>query len=478
MKEEKNIIKIICYIGSITLFIMSFLSLVSTVYGDVSGQDDFILPELGGGMVHSDPQMSDNIRLQVPITNVGIVWYRHELGGELFGTWGIGIAGNGKIAASTFNNLNIFQFNNLIIYDYYGNRIWIDNQSLNLFALSSTPMVDIHDWVVACDNKTILLVNASNPNDVHVVWTQDIPLNGFFNPFPTTPYSPNIVENRTIILPTSNGPLLAYDVHTGEKLAEIYLGENETIDPYWGVPEMNLSNFVTIMTSPLPWPLTCPYHYNSSNNVIEWNSTVPYGIMPFNPPFFKDNIMFCADRIDPRNVTAFNISNPFNITILGSNLIEIGEFCLGKGFFSTRNSVCVKGNRTFITTQYKAYNNTIGRLYAVDVNPNAINESERLNVTWNYTYFGVSQASPTLINDTIYFDGYNNSLNPDDRDPHIYAVYTNGTERWNVSYDNITCFSFSMDPRGGFWYEDSGLREHGGGGRKLVRFYEENGSIQ
>jgi hypothetical protein len=129
MKDEKNIIKIICYIGAVTLFVMSFLSLVLTVYGDVSGQDDFILPEWGGGMVHCDPQMSDNIRLQVPITNVSILWYRHDLGGELIGTLGIGIAGNSRIAASTFGPWNVIgnehiRNDNLIFYDYYGNHIW------------------------------------------------------------------------------------------------------------------------------------------------------------------------------------------------------------------------------------------------------------------------------------------------------------------------------------------------------------------
>ena len=75
-----------------------------------------------------------------------------------------------------------------------------------------------------------------------------------------------------------------------------------------------------------------------------------------------------------------------------------------------------------------------GRLYAVDVFPDATSESDRLIEVWNYSYFGKSQASPTLINDTLYFDGYNNSILRENRDPHIYAVYTNGTEKWKVSY--------------------------------------------
>jgi hypothetical protein len=121
MKRKE--IKKIFYIGAVILLLVTgFLSLVSIISGDEIS-DDFILPHWGGGMVHSDPQMSDNIRLPVPTTNVGQVWYHHhELGGELFGTYGNGIAGNNKIAANTF--YNPFGKDNLIIYDYYGNHIW------------------------------------------------------------------------------------------------------------------------------------------------------------------------------------------------------------------------------------------------------------------------------------------------------------------------------------------------------------------
>ena len=117
------------------------------------------------------------------------------------------------------------------------------------------------------------------------------------------------------------------------------------------------------------------------------------------------------------------------------------------------------------------------RLYAIDVNQTA-NDTVNLHVAWNYTYYGTSQASPTLINDTLYFDGYNNSLNVSHRDPHIYAVYTNGTLKWKRNYSGITWFTFTRDPRGGFWYEDCDpVFRTQTGGDKLVRFREDNGSI-
>ena len=189
------------------------------------GLGDFILPEWGGGVVHQDLQMSKNIRLPVPTENVGELWYSHKLGGELWGSWGNGIVGNGRIAASTFNSPA--GRDNLIIYDYYGKAIWssgfLKNYSLNIAATFSSPMVDMSDRVVACDNHKIILVNASDHDNVSVDWVSEIPHeDGWIYPMP---YSPCIIENKTIILPTENGPVLLYDVETGDKLAESKLGQ-------------------------------------------------------------------------------------------------------------------------------------------------------------------------------------------------------------------------------------------------------------
>jgi hypothetical protein len=114
MKTKRNKIKIFLFIwASILLIVIGILPI---------GLSDFILPPLGGGMIHCDPQMTENLWLQPPTTNVGRVWYCHGFGGEKRGTWGNGIAGNGRIAACLFANYG--EGDNLIIYDYYGNRIW------------------------------------------------------------------------------------------------------------------------------------------------------------------------------------------------------------------------------------------------------------------------------------------------------------------------------------------------------------------
>ncbi|VVB60064.1 PQQ-like domain protein [uncultured archaeon] len=482
MNEEKYNLKIIFCIGATLLLAMTtFLPLCVS---------NFTLPSQGGGMVHCDPQLSENIRRPIPTTDdVSVVWYRHDFGGELHGTFGNGIVGNGKIAACTFGPLSILgdeehPNDNLILYDYYGNRLWSsgwwkkpmdkqNNWSLNPYAFTSTPMVDINNWVVACDNEKIILVDASDLNNIHVKWITNLSQGGI-------PLSPTIVEDNTIILPTTKC-LYAFDVNTGDELANrTFLCTSS--DPIYGIREMNWTDFQSLMSN----PLNCPYHYNSTGQDIEWTSTVPYGVMPMTSVFFEGTTMFIADRNG--NVVAID-------TIDGSTLAtdSLGTPELitdNERFYSSQNSACVQGNRTYVLTDlsvsgWRITNTSInmskqnGQLYAVDVDPDAENKSDRLTIAWNYSYSGYSQASPTLINDTLYFDG-NNTLFFQNKKPHIYAVYTDGTEKWKVAYDNKTLFSFAKDPRGGFWYEDSdqiaSLWNGDTLGNKLVRFYEENGT--
>jgi len=466
LKKEQHKLERILGMGFIAILTISaFLPLCKS---------DFILPPQGGGIVHCDLQMSENINLSPPINNTGIVWYSHLIGGELFGTWGNGIAGNGNISACTFNNY--FGNDNLIIYDYYGNRLWSSgdwnvvnpefNWSLNYAACGSSPMVDIKDRVIACDNRHVILVNATNHSNIHVNWTSDIPHTLPFIPYPI---SPSIVENKTIILPTSYGPLIAYNVENGSEIAEMKLGQNGVSHSYYGIPDMSELNFTSIISN----PFYCPYHYNNQNHLIEWESDIPYGIMPSNYIFHEDNVIFIQSP--DGNVTAIDNTTD---EVLTSNAVAEPQLLQGLDYYSTVNSACVQGQRIFLATEKKG---EVGRLYAVDVFPDEPNQEDRLQVAWCYNYSKKSeksQATPTLIGDALYFDGYNKSWNNSKRDPHIYAVYAaNGTEKWNRSYDNITWFTFTTDPRGGFWYEDCDQVQpsNNTGGNKLVRFSEDDG---
>jgi hypothetical protein len=186
---------------------------------------DFILPDWGGAMVHSDPQQTDTINLSVPKKNVDIIWPKNDLNDEKSATFGNGISGNGKIAANTYNSKR----DNLVIYDYEGNRLWSSGDELDFIAGGSTPMVDIKDRVIACDSKKILMVapyDDKYKDNNWIVWKSDIHYEGkgFL-----IPISPTIVDGKTIVIPTLNGPVYAYDT-CGSFIAEKYLGEDEITD--------------------------------------------------------------------------------------------------------------------------------------------------------------------------------------------------------------------------------------------------------
>jgi len=366
----------------LTLLLIVF-SLTSVFFIGTVGADNniqFILPEFGGGMVHSNPQLLDYIRLPVPKNNVQVVWHKSELAGEKAGGWGDVIAGNGNIAACSYAGKS----DNIVIYDYDGNRIWSSGDLLNFWTVSSTPMVDIHGRVIACDNQNVIMIDSLDYNsDGKIVeWVSKIPYGGL-------PFSPIICgDNETIIIATNNGPVYAYDVKDGSLIAWKYLGKGEKVNP----------------------------------------------------------ISAILNKAD-------------------------------SGFFSTINTPCEKGNRIYVSTEYKDIHSKstplhYARLYAVDVDPHNSNFNDRLKVVWYYGFGGPSQASPTMINDTIYFDGYRPKPSLL-KNPHLFAVTDMGTygkEEWKVAYPFPTYASFTYDPRGGFWYVDPW-------GGNIVHFSTKDGSI-
>ena len=183
----------------------------------VSKPDDFIIPEWGGAMIHSDTHLSDYINLSAPINNVDIVWQKNSISGERSGTKGNGIAGNKKIAVCPFGNL--FNKNNLVIYDYNGNYLWKSDDLLNGFSQVSTPMVDKYNRVIACDNKYILMIDPDYNKNGEYVWKSPLSSNAL-------PLSPTLTDNGVIILPTFRGPLYAFDIRDGACIETKYFEES------------------------------------------------------------------------------------------------------------------------------------------------------------------------------------------------------------------------------------------------------------
>ena len=135
----------------LTFSILLSISILSTSSICAVNNVDFILPEWGGGMAHCDPTLSDYINLPVPKNDIDIIWHRSNLSGERAGSKGNGVAGNGEIVACTYSGFK----DNLVIYDYDGNRLWSSGDLLNVYAFFSAPMVDIHGQVIACDNQVV-----------------------------------------------------------------------------------------------------------------------------------------------------------------------------------------------------------------------------------------------------------------------------------------------------------------------------------
>ena len=252
--------------------------------------------------------------------------------------------------------------NNIIIYDYYGAKLWSSGNLINNNAYFSAPMVDIYNRVVVCDNQKLLMIDLNDfDNDgKNIEWMKSLSGN--------TPISPSITENGVIILPTALGGVSAFDSTDGKFL--------------------------------------------------------------------------------------YNINFPLSYST-----------CL--------NSPCINGNRLYILLHWLVVDVYYSRLYAVDVDPLA---SEILHIVWTYDYMGQSQATPTFIDGTLYFDSYI-SWNAS---AYIHAVIDLGSSyklKWKIQCSGRTWFSFSKDPRGGFWYLDSDwFRPLNPGARKAFH-YTENGNI-
>lgn len=329
------------YPASVSLY---FLLLFVVVDGFAEAFDS-LLPVAGCPMAHCDPQMSDLVKLPAPTGNVVQVWHRNDLLGESAGSrLGIGCSGNGTVAACTYSGI----WDNLVVYDYHGNRLWRSGGALNTTAYTSAPLLFNNGDIVACDNAKVLRFNAQG----EVLWRSDLLQGGI-------PISPVVTESGVIILATLRGPIYAFDGNDGTLLGTLYIRINES---------------------------------------------------------------------DP-------------------------------GFFETVNTPAVRGNRIYVSTYHQINgitdSNNLAWLAAVDVDRDAVNESDRLRLAWHFEFGGGSGASPLLIDNVVYFDG-DRPRPGAEKAPHVFAVRDDGAypmELWRKRVLSQIVASFAQDPRplGGFW---------------------------
>ncbi len=105
-------------------------------------------------------------------------------------------------------------------------------------------------------------------------------------------------------------------------------------------------------------------------------------------------------------------------------------------------------NRFYVSTDCSVAGSNASFLMAYDLD---LNSQTGFVKAWEFPFAGYSGASPTVINDRIYFDG-----SPlDDVDiPYAFGVRdlgSSGNELWRHEMNGPIQTSFPHDPRGGLW---------------------------
>ena len=162
-----------------------------------TGAQDFVLGGQGCPMAHCDVRMSDLANLPAPGANVGVVWRREADRGSLSG---LGCSSNGTVVACTLIGTG---GDNLVVYDYDGNRLWGSGSVLNETTPTSAPIVAVDGSVIVADDLHVVRFDPQGT----VVWNTPTPGGN--------PISPVLTDNGHVVLASFAGPISAYDLATG-----------------------------------------------------------------------------------------------------------------------------------------------------------------------------------------------------------------------------------------------------------------------
>jgi len=224
-----------------------------------------------------------------------------------------------------------------------------------------------------------------------------------------------------------------------------------------------------------------PLDADHDQKIVEWITELPDGGIPFSPILTEDRtVIIATDRgpiyaLDSSNGTLLAVKYliPEKPILTLFRLFGYND----SGFFSTINTPCTRENRFYVSTHYKNLRGVFAlffdaRLYAIDVDGHNPDPDKRLQIAWHRTFGGPSGASPTLINDTVFFDGDRGTpsilINP-----HIYAIQDMGNYgklKWKIAMLPSIDANMAVDPRGGLWVVDAYLG-------RLVRYSIETGDV-
>ncbi len=198
--------------------------------------------------------------------------------------------------------------------------------------------------------------------------------------------------------------------------------------------------------------------FDANGNMV-WNTPHPSDGLPISPVLLDDGSLFLARKTLPSSDSA---SIVYYDSATGSLLAELLLTAPHlDGHFDTANTPATRGNRVYVLTNFVPQqsddpNAKLGRMYAIDSYPNAVNVQDRLQVAWHFDFRAPSGASPTVHGNYIYFDGLGTDPSAAGMDrPTIFALEDMGsTYRVEYAFSPIAKqaqASFARDPRGGFW---------------------------
>jgi hypothetical protein len=304
------------------------------------------LPAIGCPRSHCSPGNGGWSGLPPPAAPAQVVWQRSDGAGESHGSnIGLGCSADGTIAVCTYNGPS----DNVVAYDFDGNRLWTSGPTLDLTTYTSVPLILTDGDTIISDDRNVVRYDRSG----NLRWITPLPEGG-------APISPVMTSDGVIVLATAGGPIYAVDFDGGELLAQLFVRESP------------------------------------------------------------------ADT----------------------------------GFFSTRKTPAVRGNRVYVSSEHHIGNNLDPRnlawLVALEIDRHAPDPDDRIKVVWHYEFGARSLSSPMVMDDIILFDG--ERPGPDvPFDPYLFAVRDTGPapeEVWKEKPVTQAKAAFTPDPRPGmgFWY--------------------------
>jgi outer membrane protein assembly factor BamB len=203
--------------GSGRTMVLRTIGLIVAVVSPNPPLAAFDLPNAGCPMAHCDGRMSDRIGFPAPVPGPGEViaqiWHRTELTGEATGSQtGLGCSGNGTVVACSYGAV----VDNLVVYDYDGNRIWRSNGVFRETIRSSAPLVSSDGDVIAADDEQVVRFDGRG----WFRWRTRLVEGG-------KPISPVLTDDGILVLATAGGPIYAVDSEDGRLLDILYVRMNE-----------------------------------------------------------------------------------------------------------------------------------------------------------------------------------------------------------------------------------------------------------